>query len=157
MHGMDHKAAHMNVTPQSFASQASVIGKAEIELGQLALQKSQDADVRAYARRMVKDHTAADAKLKMIAAKENISLPTALDAEHKQVKQKLASLQGEAFDREYKQQMEKGHDKAVALFQSASQTRQMPEDLKEFAASTLSTLEDHREQAQELDTKKDGA
>jgi putative membrane protein len=154
---MDHKSAAMNVTPQSFASQAAVIGKAEIELGQLALQKSQDADVRAYAQRMVKDHTAADAKLKKIASKDNITLPTALDAEHQAVKQKLAGLQGDAFDREYKQQMEKGHEKAVALFQSASQTQQMPQDLKEFAASTLSTLEDHREQAQELEAKKDGA
>src|SRR5262245_1571700 len=37
------------VTPQSFASQAAIIGKAEIELGQLALKNTQDAGVRTYA------------------------------------------------------------------------------------------------------------
>jgi putative membrane protein len=154
---MQHdSAALMNVTPRSFATQAAVIGKAEVELGQLALEKSQNADVRAYAQRMVKDHTAANADLKKLAAEENITLPNTLDTEHQTVKQKLAGLQGADFDRQYEQEMAKGHEKAVALFQSAAQSQQMPQEFKEFAATTLSTLEDHREQAQEL-VNKDGA
>ncbi len=63
----DAHAMSKTVSPQSFATQAAVIGKAEIELGQLAAQKSQDQDVRDYAQRMVKDHQAADAKLQKIA------------------------------------------------------------------------------------------
>jgi hypothetical protein len=35
--------------------------------------------------------------------------------------------------------MARGHDKAVALFQSDSRQPQMPADLKQFAASTLPT------------------
>jgi predicted outer membrane protein len=46
--------------------------------------------------------------------------------------------------------MAKGHDKAVALFESASQQPQMPEDLKQFAASTLPTLEQHKDMAHSL-------
>lgn len=141
------------VSPQSFATQATVIGKAEIELGQLAMQKSQDENVRKYAQRMVNDHTAADAKLKKIATQENLSLPQTLDPDHQAVKQKLSSLQGEAFDREYAKEMAKGHDKAVALFESASQAPQMPAQLKEFAATTLPTLEKHREMAHSLHEK----
>jgi putative membrane protein len=141
------------VTPQAFASQAAVIGKAEIELGQLAMEKSQDESVRKYAQQMVKDHTAADAKLKKIAAQKNLSLPQTLDANHQAVKQKLSGLQGEAFDREYAKEMAKGHDKAVALFESASQTPQMPAELKEFAAATLPTLEKHKDMAHTLHEK----
>ncbi len=158
-----HDAKHAgmkNVTPQSFATQAAVIGKAEIELAQIALNNTKNEEIRIYAERMIKDHTAADAKLKKIAAKENLSLPQSLDAEHRAVKEKLASLQGAAFDKEYRKEMAKGHDKAVALFESASQTEQMPEDLREFAASTLSTLEDHREDAHDMHEKaqkKEGA
>src|SRR5688572_19303784 len=70
------------VTPESFASQAAIIGKAEIELGQIALKNTQDAGVRKYAERMVKDHSAADKKLKAIAAKESLQLPQSLDQEH---------------------------------------------------------------------------
>src|SRR5689334_13223021 len=51
------------VTPESFASQAAMIGKTEIELGQIALQNSKDEGVQKYAQRMVKDHSAADKKL----------------------------------------------------------------------------------------------
>jgi putative membrane protein len=149
-----------NVTPQSFASQAAVIGKAEIELANIALNNTKNEEIRLYAERMVKDHSAADAKLKKIAAKENLSLPQSLDAEHQAVKQKLSALKDDAFDREYRKEMAKGHDKAVALFESASQNKQMPEDLREFAASTLSTLEDHRDDAHDMHKKaqkKEGA
>jgi putative membrane protein len=139
-----------SVSPEQFAAQAAVIGKAEIELGQMALQKSQNENVRKYAQRMVKDHSAADAKLQKIAAQEQLMLPKSLDAEHQAVKQKLSGLQGEEFDREYTKAMAKGHDKAVALFESASQTPQMPSELKEFAASTLPTLEQHKEMAHSL-------
>jgi len=144
------KQTMKSVTPQSFASQAAVIGKAEIELGQIALKNTQDANVRKYAERMVKDHSAADKKLQAIAAKENLQLPQALDKEHESLKTKLQGLKGEDFDRAYVQAMAKGHDKAVALFESASQQPQMPGELKQFAASTLPTLEQHKEMAHSL-------
>ena len=139
-----------SVTPESFASQAAIIGKAEIELGQMALKNTQDEKVRSYAERMVKDHSAADKKLQAIAAKENLQLPTSLDKEHQALKTKLQGLKGEDFDRAYVQAMANGHDKAVALFESASQQPQMPEDLKQFAASTLPTLEQHKDMAHSL-------
>jgi putative membrane protein len=148
--------ALMNVTPQAFATQATVMGEAEVELAQLALQKTQNADVRTYAQRMLKDHTAANANLRQLAVQQNITLPSALDTDHQAVKQKLMALQGNEFDREYEREMAKGHDKAVALFQSAVQSPQMPEDFKRYAAATLSTLEDHREQAQQLVSKGGG-
>jgi putative membrane protein len=141
------------ITPQSFATQAAVIGKAEIELGQLAAKNSHDQGVIEYAQRMVKDHQAADAKLKKIASAENLTLPQTLDAEHQALKQKLSELDGDAFDREYAKAMAKGHDKAVALFESASQASQLPSELKEFAAATLPTLKEHMEMAHDLHAK----
>ncbi len=143
-------AMSKTVSPQSFASQAAVIGKAEIELGQLAAQKSQDDDVREYAQRMVKDHKAAAAELEKVAKQTNLMLPESLDAEHEALKQKLTGLQGDAFDREYAKAMAKGHDKAVALFEAASQAPQMPAELKQFAASTLPTLKEHDRMAHSL-------
>jgi putative membrane protein len=141
------------VTPQSFASQAAIIGKAEIELGQIAMKNTQDEGVRKYAERMVKDHSAADKKLKAIATKENLQLPQSLDAEHQSLKTKLQGLKGADFDREYINAMAKGHDKAVALFESVSQQAQMSGELKQFAASTLPTLEEHKEMAHSLHQK----
>lgn len=138
------------VTPQSFATQAAVIGQAEIELGKLALRQTQDPRVRNYAQRMVKDHQAAAAQLTKIAGAEHLELPQALDAEHQALKEELSALRGEAFDREYAKAMAKRHDQAVALFEAASQAAQMPSELKEFAAATLPTLKEHMEMAHEL-------
>lgn len=143
------------LTPQSFTTQAAVIGKAEIELGQLAMQKTQDPGVRDYAQRMIRDHQAAAAKLQKIAGAEQLELPQALDPEHQALKAKLSELQGAAFDREYSKAMAQGHDKAVALFESAAQAPQMTPELKEFAAATLPTLKEHMEMAHSLHERED--
>src|SRR5262245_36196052 len=46
--------ASKTLTPQSFATQAALIGQAEIELARLALQQTQNPGVRTYAQRMLK-------------------------------------------------------------------------------------------------------
>jgi putative membrane protein len=148
-----NSAMSKTVTPQSFTTQAAVISQAEIELGELAAKNSQDPGVRSYAQRMVKDHQAAAAQLQKIAGEQNLMLPGSLDAEHQALKDKLFKLKGEAFDREYAKAMAKGHDKAVALFESASKAAQMPAELKEFAAATLPTLKEHMEMAHDLHAK----
>ena len=150
------------MSPQAFTEQAAVIGQAEVEIGRVALTNAGDPNVRQYAERMVKDHTAAATQLSKVAAKEGLQIPQTLDGEHQALKQKLAGLKGEAFDKEYTKAMANGHDKAVALFEAASQGVAMPDDLKEFAAATLPTLEQHRELAHSLHGKegtrsKDGA
>jgi putative membrane protein len=145
------------MSPQAFTEQAAVIGQAEVELGKVAMNNAGDAKIREYAERLVKDHTEAAAKLNRIAAKEGLQVPQTLDGEHQALKQKLSGLKGSAFDREYTKAMAKGHDKAVALFEAASQGVAMPDDLKEFAAATLPTLEQHRELAHSLHGKKEGA
>lgn len=150
---MTQSAMSKTVSPQSFATQAATIGKAEIELGQLALLQTQNPSVRVYAQRMVKDHQAADATLRKIAGQEHLELPQSLDAEHQALKEKLSELKDEAFDREYAKAMAKGHDKAVALFESASEAPQLTPELKEFASATLPTLKQHMEMAHELHAK----
>lgn len=141
------------LSPQSFAMQAATIGKAEIELGQLATSNSSSANVKKFATRMVQDHAAADGKLKAVAAKDNLTLPTQLDAEHQAIKAKLSGLKDSEFDAAYSEAMAKGHDKAVALFESASQSTSFPLDLKQFAASTLPTLKEHQKMAHSLHDK----
>lgn len=150
---MTQPAMSKTVSPRSFATQAATIGKAEIELGQLALLQTQTPSVRVCAQRMVKDHQAADAKLKKIAGQENLELPQSLDAEHQALKEKLSELKDEAFDREYAKAMAKGHDKAVALFEAAAEAPQMTPELKEFATATLPTLKQHMGLAHDLHAK----
>jgi putative membrane protein len=155
----DHSKHDMSsmgpVDSQTFVQKAAVSNMAEIELGQLALKKSQDQEVRTFAERMVKDHTASLGKLKAAAGKDNVTVPTALDSEHKEKQQKLSALSGGAFDEAYSEQMEKAHHKTLALLENAQKSEKVGPSLREYAAATLPTVKTHTQLAEALEDAKD--
>ena len=151
------KAAMLPVDSQTLVQKAAISNMAEIKLGQLALQKSQDTEVRQFAERMVKDHTASLAKLKTAAAKDNLTVPTALDAEHQQKEQQLSALSGAAFDEAYGEQMEKAHHKTLALLENAEKSDKVSASLRDYAASTLPTVKTHTKLAESLEDSTDDA
>ncbi|HEY4368727.1 MAG TPA: DUF4142 domain-containing protein [Steroidobacteraceae bacterium] len=146
----DRSASAMST--QDFVTKAASDGMAEVELGKLAQQKSKNPEIKNFGAHMVKDHTAANEKLKAAASQANVTVPTAIDAEHRQAMQSLQGLEGTKFDAAYSEHMKADHAKAVALFESASQSTQVAAPVRQFAENTLPTLREHHEQAQELDT-----
>ncbi len=138
------------LTSQSFGTDAATAGLAEIQLGRLAAQKSSNAAVKQFAAMMVKDHTAAAAKLKAVAHDDKIALPKAPTPEQRAVGEKLAGKSGGDFDTAYAAQMVKDHERAVALFQEASESPDLDPNLRTFAAKTLPTLEHHLAEAKKL-------
>lgn len=146
-----HTQAMKSLDSQSFVDKAAVSNLAEIQLGQLALQKSQDTQVRQFADRMVKDHSASLAKLKTAAGKDNTTVASTLDAEHQKQQQELSVLNGAAFDEAYGDRMEKAHHKTLALLESAQKSDKVGPALKEYAASTLPTVKTHAKLAETLE------
>ena len=120
----------------------------EVELGNLALQRASNADVKTFAQRMVDDHTKANQQLEELASRKGITLKEREGAAAKQTVAKLSKLSGEAFDREYAKDMVKDHEKDVAEFRAATKLRDP--DIKEFATQTLPTLQEHLEMAKKL-------
>jgi putative membrane protein len=137
--------------PAVFVKTAAQAGMTEIELGNIALQKSQDPTVRSFAQRMVADHGKANDELASIAQTKGIEAPTALDAEHQAMVNTMKQKSGAAFDAEYSRHMTMDHTKAVALFESA--TKSPDADLANFAKKTLPTLKEHKQLAQKLPAK----
>jgi putative membrane protein len=126
-------------------------GMAEVELGKLATQNAESAQVKQFGQRMVDDHTKANDELKKVAEQKGVTLPTQLSAKDQASKDKLSKLKGEQFDRAYMHDMVKDHKTDVAEFQKASTTAK-DSDVKNFAAQTLPTLEDHLKQAQQVES-----
>src|ERR1700736_6315822 len=85
----------------SFYKHAAEGGIAEVEAGNLAQQKATKQQVKDFGEMMVKDHTAANNKLKALADSKSISLPTTSSAGQMAAKAKLEVLSGEAFDKSY--------------------------------------------------------
>lgn len=132
----------------TFVSQAAQAGMTEVEVGKLALTKSQDPAIRGFAERMVKDHSAANSELAALAQGKGIPAPKALDAQHQAMVKALESAPAAEFDKEYSRHMNMDHSKAIALFEGASQAPD--KDMAEFAKKTLPTLKEHKKLAEKL-------
>src|SRR5215210_536912 len=136
-------------TDDSFFQNAAEGGMAEVEAGKLAQAKGSSAAVRSFAAMMVKDHTAANAKLQKIAEDHDITLPTQLSPDHESMVTTLAGLSGTAFDREYLRGQVKDHEATAALLRSESKSGQNA-DAKAFANDTLPIVQTHLAKVKEL-------
>jgi putative membrane protein len=146
-------------TPTSdtaFVKKAARGGLAEVELGQLAVQKASSEEVKKFGQRMVDDHSKANDELKQVAAQEHIDLPQDLSAKDKATKARLEKLSGEQFDKAYMTDMVKDHQKDVAEFEHESKTAKVPA-VKSFAQQTLPTLRDHLKEAEKIAPKQQQA
>ena len=141
-------AVTAGATPATFVKTAAQDGMTEVELGKLALSKSSNNDVKQFAQKMVQDHGQADQQLATLARSKGLTVPTKLDAQHEAMIKTLSAKSGAAFDSSYADHMAKGHTKAVALFEAASQSSDA--ELAAFATQTLPTLQQHEQLADNL-------
>ena len=141
----------LEVTKQDskFMMQAASSDMLEIQSSTMALQKSQNADVRRFAQMMVDDHTRTSEQLKSIAATKNVSLPAEMDSKHRAMADKLAGVSADRFDMEYMRMQVKAHESAVKLFQTESNKGTDP-DVKDFATTNLPALQTHLEMARTM-------
>lgn len=142
------KAAEAKVSKETteFVQKAAVANQFEIETSKLALEKSQDADVKKFAQDMVDDHTKAGDAFKTAVTEGKIDaalVPAALDAKHQKELDKLSKADAKDFDKDYLKLQKDAHKDAVALFKSYSEKGDNA-SLKTFAANTLPTLEKHK-------------
>ncbi len=133
----------------SFVTGAAQGGMTEIQEAQLAQKTSHNARIKAYAARMITDHTNADDQLKQLAMTKNATVPTAVNDAQMQEISKLQGETGRKFDHDYVADNIAGHQQQVVLFQTESQGGTDP-DLKKFASDTLPTIQSHLDQATAL-------
>lgn len=126
----------------TFYKHAAEGGIAEVDLGTLAQQKSSSPKVKEFGAMMVKDHTAANDKLKSIAAAKGISLPTGPTVGQRATKAKLEVLSGDTFDKSYIEGMIKDHKEDIQEFKKEAASGEDAE-AKAYAAATLPTLQSH--------------
>ncbi|MGI9173357.1 MAG: DUF4142 domain-containing protein [Chthoniobacterales bacterium] len=133
----------------AFMNEAAPGGLAEVQLGELAEKKATDPTVKAFAQKMVADHSKAGQNLEKLAQQKKVKLTPGILPEAKQTKEKLSKLTGAAFDRAYVQTMVTAHEKDVAAFAAVAKNA-TDADVKSFAAETLPTVKEHLEMIQGL-------
>ncbi len=133
-------------TDAQFLAQAALIHLEEIQLGQLAQQKSYMTDVKDLGALLEKEHTQSLRDLNMLADRKGISLPTSTNTDAKDAYKRLNKESEKKFNKDYCAEMIKGHEKAIGIFEAASKEAQDTE-IREWASATLPTLRKHLDHA----------
>jgi len=111
-------------------------------LGQLSQDKGSNQAVKNFGDRMVKDHTKSNDELKAVATKKGVTLRDSMNAKDKALYDRLSGLSGDAFDKAYMRAMIRDHEEDVSEFRKESESAK-DSDVRQFAAQTLPTLEEH--------------
>jgi putative membrane protein len=135
------------IDAEQFVQKAAVSNRFEIDSSQAALKAAESEDVKAFAQKMVDDHTKAGEELKSAVdeAGAEIEIPNALDQEHEDKLAQLKAATGTEFDQQYVAMQTQAHDQAVELFSAYAEGGDN-DALKAFAANTLPTLEEHKQE-----------
>ncbi len=138
---------------QQLINEISYSNLAEISTGQLALSKSKDPKVLAYAQRMIDDHTRAMKELQTLAKAKGGTVPTETDLKNKAIGVELSVLSGSLFDRQYLSQAgvsahKRTHDLVERVQRDASDPA-----LRNHARMILPVVDSHWTEAQAMSGK----
>lgn len=136
------------IDADDFVDEASAKGIAEIEAGNLALKKSTSPAVKAFAQKMIEDHSKANAELAKIAKTKKLEIATESELKNKAKAFILKQRDGESFDEAYANNQVMAHEETIKLFREGVNTNDA--DINTYAKTTLPKLEHHLQMAQEL-------
>jgi putative membrane protein len=132
-----------------FVKNALQGGIAEVQLGQLTLQKSNNDQVKQFAQKMIDDHTRMGDQMKPVAQQVGVSVPTQPSKKDKQTMAKLQALSGPAYDQAYIKDMVKDHKQDLSEFQMEASSGQDPA-VKDAATQGSQVIAQHLQLAQQL-------
>jgi putative membrane protein len=140
----------LSASDYKFAAAADRGGMMEVNLGQLAAQKSTDQNVRQFGQHMADDHGKVGKQLTDLASRKGATLPNDLSAEQQREVNRLSNLAGTEFDKAYMSLMVKMHKKDLKAFQHAAANAD-DTDLRAFATDAVPMIQDHLKMAEGIE------
>jgi len=142
--------AQMKPSTRNFVKEVSISNEFEIESSKLALQKSQNPEVKEFAQEMINEHTRLGNEFKSAVAASTASngdlekSATGMDKKHERMLAKLNEAEGNKFDKEYIAAQKDVHKKAERLFSKYSKHGE-DEALQTFADKNHEVIQKHLE------------
>jgi putative membrane protein len=134
---------------RKFAKTALEDGLAQIEFGQLAVQKGDSPDIKQFGQKMIADHSKMNDQIKPIAQQLGVDIPAQLSKDDRKTLAKLSVLSGTAFDQAYIKNMVKDHHAELFTFQEEAASGQDPV-AKDAALHASKIINDHLQSAQQI-------
>jgi putative membrane protein len=154
--GQTSAATAGSVDTGAFVENAARSGLYEIDAANIALKRSKDPDVRAFANMMVTDHTRLDKDMTPVALKANQTPPKDLDQRRKGLLDNLKSASDADFDKTYMDQQVSAHQEALTLMKGYAD-HGSDAGLKAAAAKAVPVLEKHLDRAKAAQDKVSGS
>ena len=148
--------AKLSAADEKAVKDMALADMAEVETGKLALSKSQNSDVKAFAQQMVDDHGQALTKVQALAQARGVTLPTEPDAKHKAMAAKLEKMSGDAFDKAYMANAGVKDHKTVHAKLVADARKIKDPDVKALAEQHIPVVEQHLKSAEQMHMAKSG-
>lgn len=137
---------------KSFIIQSSMINTGEINAGQTILKKASDPAVKNFGQLMIADYSDARERLTDLTSELGISLADSLDVEHATLITQLTTLSGRALDSVYIHSEIKNQQKVIALCNDEA-AHGRNDELRNYAAALLPTLQEHLSKSDSLAAK----
>jgi putative membrane protein len=148
MNGMQ-AAGQPSPVDRMFVSKAMQGGLAEVQLGQLTLQKSNNPQVKEFAQRMIDDHTKLNDQMKPVAQQVGVTVPDQISKGDRKIIAKLQALSGPAYDQAYIKDMVKDHKQDLNEFQMEASSGQ-DQTVKDAANQGSKVIAQHLQMAQQM-------
>ena len=140
----------MPPSPKDFVMAVSQSDQYEILAATVATIEGQDARVRTFAQKMIRDHIGMREDLSRAAEAAGLTPPApAISSDQASLLSSLQSLRGSDFDKAYARQQELAHAQAVAVEDSFATAGSDP-NLRKAAQAALPTIRDHLMMARQL-------
>ena len=151
-----HATSNKQSADDQFIRHVTRANRAEVELGQLAQQKSSSQDVKMLGQHLAADHEKSNQQLAQIAQKEGVQPPSGIGRENNALRDRLEKLNGQAFDRAFVQAQVEDHQKDIQYLQQAENRVQDP-SLKSYIRQTLPVLQQHLQMAEQTEHQMTGS
>lgn len=137
------------MSTDAFVTNAAISDMYEIQAGEIAQKKGQSAEVKAFGKTMVADHTALSNGMKPLVAAAGKTLPTGLDERRKGLIDNLNAASPAEFDAVYLSQQEAAHSEALTLMQGYAGNGD-DAGLKDAAAKAVPKVQAHLDHVKRL-------
>ena len=132
-----------------FVKNAMQGGMAEVQLGQMTLQKTNNDQVKQFAQRMIDDHTKMNDQMKPVAQQLGVDVPRQVSKKDRATMAKLEALSGPAYDQAYIKDMVKDHKQDLSDFQMEASSGQ-DQTVKDAASQGSKVIAQHLQMAQQM-------
>jgi predicted outer membrane protein len=136
------QAAPRSSGSNEFLMQALQDSMAEIQICELALEKLDNADAKAFAQSMIDEHGRMGIELERLAAARNLDIPSRLRPEQEMTVDELSRLEGNNFGQRWIQYNIDTHERDIKIFQHYAGVDDDPE-IRKLARSTAATFGKH--------------